>query len=76
MGRVAMIYLESPANPTNALVDVEAVRDARDAGRPLDEYMAMEARRFYGATGLRVASHAPEAFLRGGADAGMLRIVR
>lgn len=30
-GKVAMIYLESPANPTNVLVDVEAVRDARDA---------------------------------------------
>jgi methionine-gamma-lyase len=30
-GKVAMIYLESPANPTNALVDVQAVRDARDA---------------------------------------------
>ncbi len=30
-GRVALIYLESPANPTNVLVDVEAVRDARDA---------------------------------------------
>ena len=30
-GRIAFIYLESPANPTNALVDVEAVRDARDA---------------------------------------------
>ena len=30
-GKVAMIYLESPANPTNALVDVEAVRAARDA---------------------------------------------
>ncbi len=28
-GRVAAIYLESPANPTNALVDVEGVRDAR-----------------------------------------------
>src|SRR5690242_9140081 len=28
-GKVALIYLESPANPTNALVDVEAVRDAR-----------------------------------------------
>jgi methionine-gamma-lyase len=28
-GRIACIYLESPANPTNALVDVEAVRDAR-----------------------------------------------
>ena len=31
MGRVAMIYLESPANPTNALVDVEAVAAARAA---------------------------------------------
>lgn len=30
-GKVAMIYLESPANPTNALVDVEAVSDARNA---------------------------------------------
>ena len=30
-GKVCMIYLESPANPTNALVDVEAVRDARNA---------------------------------------------
>ncbi len=40
LGRVALIYLESPANPTNVLVDVEAVaavRDARfgqDDGRP------------------------------------------
>ena len=31
MGRVALIYLESPANPTNALVDVQAVAAARDA---------------------------------------------
>ena len=30
-GRVPLIYLESPANPTNALVDVQAVRRARDA---------------------------------------------
>ena len=30
-GRVAMIYLESPANPTNVLVDVEAVAAARAA---------------------------------------------
>lgn len=30
-GKVAMIYLESPANPTNALVDVEAVHAAREA---------------------------------------------
>ncbi len=36
-GRVSLIYLESPANPTNQLVDVEAVRAARDAafGRPI-----------------------------------------
>jgi methionine-gamma-lyase len=31
MGRVSLIYLESPANPTNALVDVEAVAAAREA---------------------------------------------
>ena len=31
MGRVALIYLESPANPTNQLVDVEAVAAARNA---------------------------------------------
>jgi methionine-gamma-lyase len=30
-GKVAMIYLESPGNPTNALVDIEAVKAARDA---------------------------------------------
>ncbi|MFW2850499.1 cystathionine gamma-synthase family protein [Sphingomonas sp. TX0543] len=30
-GKVALIYLESPANPTNALVDVEAVAASRDA---------------------------------------------
>jgi methionine-gamma-lyase len=30
-GRVPLIYIESPANPTNALVDVEAVAAARDA---------------------------------------------
>ena len=30
-GRVPLIYLESPANPTNALVDVQAVARVRDA---------------------------------------------
>ncbi len=33
-GNVAMVYLESPANPTNALVDVQAVTAARDALTP------------------------------------------
>ncbi len=55
---------------------VQALRDARDAGRPLDQYMATEARRHYGATGARIATHAPEAFIRGSADAGLLRIIR
>lgn len=30
-GSVCMVYLESPGNPTNALVDIEAVKAARDA---------------------------------------------
>ena len=37
IGRVPLIYLESPANPTNALVDVEAVRRARDSAFAADE---------------------------------------
>jgi methionine-gamma-lyase len=36
-GRVSLIYLESPANPTNALVDVEAVQAARDAAFGADQ---------------------------------------
>lgn len=31
MGRVAFVFLESPANPTNLLIDIEAVAAARDA---------------------------------------------
>src|SRR6478609_282579 len=37
MGRVSLIYLESPANPTNQLVDVEAVAAARDVAFASDE---------------------------------------
>ncbi len=55
---------------------VEALRDARSDGRPVDEYMASESRRHYGATGTLIAAHAPEAFIKGSADAGLLRIVR
>jgi methionine-gamma-lyase len=36
-GRVPLIYLESPANPTNALVDVQAVAKVRDAMFSADE---------------------------------------
>ena len=41
-GKVCMIYLESPANPTNALVDVEAVRDARNAVLTPDTPIAID----------------------------------
>ena len=40
-GKVALVYLESPANPTNALVDVEAVRAARDAAFPSEQKPAI-----------------------------------
>lgn len=40
-GKVALVYLESPANPTNALVDVEAVRGVRDAHFPGDDKPAI-----------------------------------
>jgi len=36
MGRVPLIYLESQANPTNALVDVQAVARVRDAAFEAD----------------------------------------
>ena len=41
-GKVCMVYLESPANPTNALVDVEAVRDARDSVLGADVPIAID----------------------------------
>ncbi|MEP6779330.1 MAG: tetratricopeptide repeat protein [Gemmatimonadaceae bacterium] len=55
---------------------VQTLRDERDAGRPLDEFMSAEARRQYGATGVRISSSGAEEFIRGSADAGLLRIVR
>jgi methionine-gamma-lyase len=41
-GRVCMIYLESPGNPTNALVDIEAVKAARDAALDWDCPIAID----------------------------------
>ena len=55
---------------------VRTLRDERDAGRPIDEFMNAEARRHYGATGNRIPSRGAEEFIRGSADAGLLRIVR
>ena len=51
--------------------DVEALQD-----RSVDEFMARVAKRVYRVTGVRVAHHDAELFVRGHADAGLLRIVR
>ncbi len=55
---------------------VTALRDAQDASRSVDEFMAVEARRQYGATGVRISTRDTEEFLRGSEHAGILRIIR
>ena len=58
---------------------VRSMRDAdQDAGEDgtLREYMSRMAKRTYRETGVRVPSHDAELFVRGSADAGILRIVR
>jgi tetratricopeptide (TPR) repeat protein len=58
----------------------DIVRSMREAeGEPdgtLREYMIRTAKRTFRETGIRVPSHDAELFVRGSADAGMLRIVR
>jgi tetratricopeptide (TPR) repeat protein len=62
----------------------EIVRSMRDADAEagqngeatLRDYMTRMAKRAYRETGVRVPSHDAELFVRGSADAGMLRIVR
>ena len=47
-----------------------------DGGGTLRDYMSRMAKRTYRETGVRVPSHDAELFVRGSADAGILRIVR
>ena len=62
----------------------EIVRSMREADAEtgqegdgtLREYMTRIAKRTYRETGVRVPSHDAELFVRGSADAGILRIVR
>ncbi len=59
----------------------EIVRKMRDADRvntglSLEDYMASAARLAYRRSGVRIPYDDPERFLRGSADAGLLRIVR
>ena len=57
---------------------VRMMRDANTAfvGRSMQEFMATEARRGYSLTGVTIPTRDAESFIRGSADAGLLRIVR
>jgi tetratricopeptide (TPR) repeat protein len=57
---------------------VSSMRDANAAyvGRSLSEFMATEARRGFTITGVEIPTGDAESFIRGSADAGLLRIVR
>ena len=57
---------------------VRAMRDANSQyhGRSLQEYMQTEARRGFSITGITIPTADAESFIRGSADAGLLRIVR
>lgn len=59
----------------------EIVRQLRDAnaaftGRSLHEFMQTEARRHHSLTGVKISSTDYESFIRGSANAGLLRIVK
>jgi len=55
---------------------VQQMRDQKAAGLPIDQYMAKEARRGYGKTGVEIPWRDPESFIKGSATAGLLRIDR
>jgi hypothetical protein len=58
---------------------VRSMKDAdQDAGEDgtLRDFMSRMAKRAYRETGMRVPSHDAELFVRGSADAGILRIVQ
>jgi len=55
---------------------VQQMRDQKDAEASVEQYMASEARRGYGLTGIEISASDAESFIRGSADAGLLRIDR
>ncbi len=55
---------------------VRQMRDHKGGDVSLEQYMATEARRGYGLTGVEISWRDAESFLRGSADAGLLRIDR
>jgi tetratricopeptide (TPR) repeat protein len=57
---------------------VSRMRDASTdfAQHSVPDFMAAESRRHFRSTGVRISAQSAEAFVRGSADAGLLRIVR
>jgi tetratricopeptide (TPR) repeat protein len=55
---------------------VRQMRDQHGSVVSLEQYMAAEARRGYGLTGVEISWQDAESFIRGSADAGLLRIDR
>jgi tetratricopeptide (TPR) repeat protein len=55
---------------------VHQMRDHKGTDVPIEQYMATEARRGYGLTGVEIPWRDAESFLRGSATAGLLRIDR
>jgi tetratricopeptide (TPR) repeat protein len=55
---------------------VRQMRDHKNATISVEQYMATEARRGYGLTGVEISSRDAESFIRGSANAGLLRIDR
>ena len=55
---------------------VRQMRDQKDSEVPVEQYMATEARRGYGMTGIEIPWRDAESFIRGSANAGLLRIDR
>lgn len=53
---------------------VQQLRDRHDTSVTIEQYMAREARLGYGKTGVEISANDAESFIRGSANAGLLRI--
>jgi Flp pilus assembly protein TadD len=60
----------------DGIVEQMRAASAQFAGRSLHDFMQLEARRGFSLTGRLIPTNDCESFLRGAADAGLLRIVR
>lgn len=53
---------------------VQQMRDSKNAKISVEQFMAVEARRGYGLTGVEISARDAESFIKGSANAGLLRI--